>query len=84
MEKFHSNLNTFINEETGLDIDQLELIQISLPFFKAERSGKVRIDRCDLVKVVLRYLTDLCQGDLFQVDPTLAVMMSENCTMDWA
>lgn len=79
MEKFHSNLNTFIKAETSIDPEKLELIQISLPFFTAERSGKVRIDRSDFVKVVLRYLTELCQGDMFQIDPTLAV----GTTMDW-
>ena len=83
MEKFHKILGTFIKEETSLDLDMLELIQISFPFFKAERSGKVRIERSDLVKVVLRYLTDLCQGDMFQVDPTLAAQTNDNCTMDW-
>ena len=83
MDKFHKILGTLIKEETCLDLDKLELIQIAFPFFKAERSGKVRIERCDLVKVVLRYLTDLCQGDMFQVDPNLAAQTRDNCSMDW-
>ena len=83
MEKFHKTIMTFIKEETGLDLDKSELIQISLPFLKAERSGKVMIERCDQVKMVLRYLTELCQGDMFSVDPTLAAQTQKNCTMEW-
>ena len=66
-----------------MDLDKLELIQISLPFLKAERSGKVMIERSDQVKMVLRYLTELCQGDMFSVDPTLAAQTQKNCTMEW-
>ena len=84
MEKFHKTIMSFIKEETGLDLDKSELIQISLPFLKAERSGKVMIERCDQVKMVLRYLTELCQGDMQQVDPKLAAQTEKNCTMDWA
>ena len=57
--------------------------QISLPFLKAESSGKVMIERCDQVKMVLRYLTELCQGEMFSVDPTLAAQTQRNNTMDW-
>ena len=84
MENFHKIIGTYIKEETGLDLDKLELIQISLPFLKAERSGKVRIERCDQVKMVLRYLTELCQGEMQQVDPNLAAQTERNYTMDWA
>ena len=83
MENFHKIIGTFVKEETGWDLSKLELIQISLPFLKAERSGKVKIERCDQVKMVLRYLTELCQGDMFQVDPTLSVQTRESCLMDW-
>ena len=83
MENFHQTIGTFIKQETGLDLDKLELIQISLPFLKAERSGKVMIERSDQVKMVLRYLTELCQGDMFSVDPTLAAQTQKNCTMEW-
>ena len=83
MENFHQTIGTFITEETGLDLDKSELIQISLPFLKAERSGKVMIERCDQVKMVLRYLTELCQGEMFSTDPTLAAQTTKNYTMDW-
>ena len=83
MENFHKTIGTYIKEETGLDLDKSELIQISLPFLKAERSGKVMIERCDQVKMVLRYLTELCQGEMFSVAPTLAAQTQKNCTMDW-
>ena len=83
MESFHQTIGNIIKAESGLDLDKIELIQISLPFLKAERSGKVMIERCDQVKMVLRYLTELCQGDMFSVDPTLAAQAEKNCTMDW-
>ena len=83
MESFHQTIGAFIKEESNLDLDKAELIQISLPFLKAESSGKVMIERCDQVKMVLRYLTDLCQGEMFSVDPTLAAQTQRNNTMDW-
>jgi len=83
MENFHKTIGTYINEETGLDLEKAELIQISLPFLKAERSGKMMIERCDQVKMVLRYLTELCQGEMFSVAPTLAAQTQKNWTMDW-
>ena len=84
MESFHQTIGNIIKAESGLDLDKLDLIQISFPFLKAERSGKVMIERCDQVKMVLRYLTELCQGDMQQVDPKLAAQTEKNCTMDWA
>ena len=83
MESFHQTIGAFIKEESNLDLDKAELIQISLPFLKAESSGKVMIERCDQVKMVLRYLTELCQGEMFSVDPTLAAQTQRNNTMDW-
>ena len=83
MESFHQTIGAFIKEESNLDLDKAELIQISLPFLKAESSGKVMIERCDQVKMFLRYLTELCQGEMFSVDPTLAAQTQRNNTMDW-
>eukprot|EP00092_Neocalanus_flemingeri_P040701 GFUD01044313.1.p1 GENE.GFUD01044313.1~~GFUD01044313.1.p1 ORF type:complete len:469 (+),score=164.13 GFUD01044313.1:61-1467(+) len=83
METFHSLLRNHIKTNFGINTEKLELIQISLPFFKAHQSGKVRIENAGHVKVVLRYLTDLCQGDMLQADPTLAVTVQDNCTMEW-
>ena len=83
MEDFNSHLQSFIHEETSLNLDKLELVQFSYPYMKVERSGKIKVERSDLVKVVLRYLTELCQGDMLQVDPTLSAQIQENCTMDW-
>jgi len=83
METFHKMLRSHIKTNFGVNTDQLELVQIYLPFFKADRSGRVRIENADHVKVVLRYLTELCQGDMLQADPTLAVTVQDNCTMDW-
>jgi len=84
METFHSMLRNHVRTNFGVNTDKLELIQISLPFFKAHHTGRVRIENADHVKVVLRYLTELCQGDMLQADPTLAVTVQDNCTMDWA
>ena len=75
-------LRNHIKANFGVNTDKLELIQISLPFFRAHQSGNVRIENSDHVKVVLRYLTELCQGDMLQADPTLAVTVQDNCTMD--
>jgi len=84
MEKFHDILRNVIYDNTKIDTDGLELYQITLPFLKAVRSGIIRIDKTNHVKVVLRYLTELCQGNMFQADPTLAASVQDNCTMEWA
>ena len=84
MEEFHKILRNTIEAETELDLEKLELIQISLPFLKIGSSGIVRIEKSDHVKVVLRYLTELCQGNMFQADPTLsAASVQDNLTMEW-
>ena len=82
MEKFHALLRTHISNNTDIDLDTLELIQISLPILKAKNTGIVRIEHADHVKMVLRYLTELCQGNMFQTDPTLSAMVQDN-TMEW-
>ena len=51
METFHILLRNHIRTNFGVNTDQLELIQISLPFFKAHHTGKVRIENADHVKV---------------------------------
>jgi len=84
MEKFHDILRNVVYDNTKIDTDSLELYQITLPFLKAVRSGIIRIDKSNHVKVVLRYLTELCQGNMFQSDPTLAASVQDNCTMEWA
>jgi len=83
METFHTMLRSHIRTNFGVNTEQLELTQISLPFFKAHKSGKVKIENGDHVKVVLRYLTELCQGNMLQADPTLSVSVQDNVTMDW-
>ena len=83
-EKFHDILRNVVYDNTKIDTDSLELYQITLPFLKAVRSGIIRIDKSNHVKVVLRYLTELCQGNMFQSDPTLAASVQDNCTMEWA
>jgi len=84
METFHTVLREAIMNNMGINTEKLDLIQITLPFFKAHNSGKIRIDNTNHVKVVLRYLTELCQGDMLQADPTLAASVQDNCTMEWA
>jgi len=84
MEKFHDILRNVVYDNTKIDTGSLELYQITLPFLKAVRSGIIRIDKSNHVKVVLRYLTELCQGNMFQSDPTLAASVQDNCTMEWA
>ena len=44
-------LRNHIKTNFGVNTDKLELIQISLPFFRAHQSGKVRIENADHVKV---------------------------------
>lgn len=85
MEKFHRTLAQQIKAKTHLDLDKLELCQIALPFLKAAKAGFVRIEKSDHVKVVLRYLTELCQGNMVQVDPTLSAASVEfGNTMEWS
>jgi len=84
METFHNMLRNHVKTNFGINTDKLELIQIHLPFFKADSTGRIRIENADHVKVVLRYLTELCQGNMLQADPTLAVELQDNCTMEWA
>jgi len=82
MEQFHSLMRNFIKTDIKIDLEALELIQISLPIMKAGRAGIVRFESCDHVKVVLRYMTELCQGNMFQADPTLSALVQDN-TMEW-
>lgn len=85
MEKFHSELSKYTMSQMKLDTNNLELIQIYLPFLKAVKTGIVRIEKCDHVKVVLRYLTELCQSNVVQTDPTLAASVQDGgATMGWA
>ena len=51
METFHKMLRNHIKTNFGVNTDQLELVQIYLPFFKADSSGRVRIENADHVKV---------------------------------
>ena len=84
MEKFHRILADHVRAQTHLDLDKLELCQIALPFLKAAKSGIVRIEKSDHVKVVLRYLTELCQGNMLQVDPTLSsASVQFSNSMEW-
>ena len=82
MEQFHSLMRNFIKTDIKIDLEALELIQISLPIMKAGRAGIVRFESSDHVKVVLRYMTELCQGNMFQADPTLSALVQDN-TMEW-
>lgn len=84
MERFHGILSQHIKAQTHLDLDKLELRQIALPFLKAAKTGIVRIEKTDHVKVVLRYLTELCQGTMLQADPTLSsATVQYNTTLEW-
>lgn len=84
MEAFHSSIRVHVRETLGLEIDKLELFQISLPFFKATQSGMVRMEASDHVKVVLRYLTEICQGEMLEVAPTLGhCVQTDDDSMDW-
>jgi len=82
MEQFHHILRNFIKSDIKIDLEALELIQISLPIMKAGKAGIVRFESSDHVKVVLRYMTELCQGNMFQSDPTLSALVQDN-TMEW-
>ena len=83
MAEFHDILGSFLQSGTSIDLAALELVQISLPFLKVSRAGVLRIQEEDQVKMVLRYLTELCQGSMLQADPTLSSSVQDNVTMDW-
>ena len=82
MSEFHDILGSFLQSGTSIDLAALQLVQISLPFLKVNRAGVIRIQE-DQVKMVLRYLTELCQGSMLQADPTLSSSVQDNVTMDW-
>lgn len=73
MEEFHRELGGVVEANSGLRLQQLSLAQISLPFFRAHQSGKVKVDCVRHVRPVMRYLTELCQGNMFQADPSLGL-----------
>ena len=83
MSEFHDILGSFLQSGASIDLAALELVQISLPFLKVSRAGVLRIQEEDQVKMVLRYLTELCQGSMLQADPTLSSSVQDNVTMDW-
>ena len=83
MAEFHDILGSFLQSGTSIDLAALQLVQISLPFLKVSRAGVIRIQEEDQVKMVLRYLTELCQGSMLQADPTLSSSVQDNVTMDW-
>ena len=83
MSEFHDILGSFLRSGTSIDLAALQLVQISLPFLKVSRAGVIRIQEEDQVKMVLRYLTELCQGSMLQADPTLSSSVQDNVTMDW-
>merc|ERR1711874_40846 len=80
MEAFHRCLGIHLSSLFNIDFTKLSLVQISLPFFQAHQSGHIRIEAEEHVKVVLRYLTELCEGDMLCADPTLSVQSSDNVT----
>jgi len=83
MTNFHDLLRNHIHLNFGLKVEKLQLIQIALPFLTAHTSGIIRIENINHVKVVLRYLTELCQGDMLQADPTLSCSVQYDKTMEW-
>jgi hypothetical protein len=64
----------------GVRLDRLDLVQIQLPLLRAHRGGRVAFGAVEQVKTVLRYLTELCQGDVLGADPTLA--LTEDIDLD--
>jgi len=84
MEAFHRSLGLHLKTLFSIDFTKLDLAQISLPFFQANQTGRIRIEAEEHVKVVLRYLTELCQGEMLSSDPTLSVTCTDNVTMEWA
>jgi len=88
LDYFHKSLGLHLNKLFSIDFDKLKLAQISLPFFQARESGVIRIEAEGHVKVVLRYLTELCQGNMLSADPTLSNGQTDNATMaismEWA
>lgn len=84
LEHFHKSLSLHLKNLFSIDFNKLKLARISLPFFQAQESGKIRVENEAHVKVVLRYLTELCQGNMLSADPTLSIGQTDNATMEWA
>jgi len=76
METFHAALNTIVKQALGLRVDRLDLEEVRLPLITVSARGRVRISHENNVKVVLRHLTPLCQGDMLTANPSLGVYSS--------
>lgn len=73
MMAFHRSISVHVRQTLGVRLDLLELVQIQLPLLRAHKGGRVAFGSVAQVKTVLRYITELCQGDVLEADPTLAV-----------
>ena len=79
MNAFHKTINEHIRQTMGVRLDKLELVQVQLPLLRVHRGGRVAFGAVKQVKTVLRYLTELCQGDLVEAAPTLSLTGTEDC-----
>ena len=77
MEAFHRSLALHTRSTLGLCLDKLELLQVQLPALRVHRGGRVAFGAACHVKTVLRLLTELCQGEVLEANPTLAVVGEE-------
>jgi len=74
MVTFHTSLNKHIQASLGLRVNKLQLHEIKLPVVTVSSAGRVRIHSSHHVKVILRHLTAMCQGDILCANPTLGVI----------
>ena len=50
---------------------------MQLPFLRANKEGKVCFSAVEQIKTVLKYFTEICQGEVLGASPSLAVTEME-------
>jgi len=50
---------------------------VQLPFLRAHKGGKVCFAAAEQIKTVLKYFTEICQGEVLGAAPSLAVTEME-------
>jgi len=77
MEAFHRSIGLDISRSMGVRVENLELVQVQLPFLRADGEGKVCFAAVEQIKTVLKYFTEICQGEVLGAAPSLAVTEME-------
>ena len=72
VEDFHALLNEQFKQSFKVHMDRMLLIGIKTSSFRVKKSGVFGIESEDLVKTVLSYFTEICQGSIRNVFPEMA------------